>query len=255
MLMVVVLGLEVGSQLLLTPPHKSDRAAQVFKLPGAAALTNGIQVDRTEVADQVIAHAQPPGLAIGDLALLDGLLLVMVAIAGLSLRRSPPPAAGSALGPASLTASMIAALAGIFLVDVALSRLRAEVALYLSPPFGTLMYLALFGFFRREGSLFVLGALIVLKLAVSILVSRADPRFGQHRSVSGLLITSVVATIAVSLLYGIVPPTMVSTTDAIAALAVTVAGLIWALGLLIGSMTSVARGLRFDTAVPARSEV
>ena len=48
-----------------------------------------------------------------------------------------------------------------------IARLRALLALYLSPPFGTLSYLLLYGSSPRRGALAVLAGLMVLKLAAA----------------------------------------------------------------------------------------
>ena len=253
-LMVVVVGLELGSQFVTKPPHQADRAAKVLTLPGVAAMTSGAQPDRAEVADQAAGHPQPAGLAIGYQALVDGLLLVMVVLAGFALR-SADPDAGSALGAASLTAAMVAILGGIFMVDVAVGRLRSVVALFLSPPSGTLIYLTLFGFFNRYRSFVVLGVLVVAKLAFCVVLMEADHRFTRFRLLVGLMVTSVVMTVLVVGLLSVVPLTMVSITDSIAAVVVTVVGVVWAVVLLIASMSAVVSDLRFGraTSAPAAS--
>ena len=59
-----------------------------------------------------------------------------------------------------------------------------------------------------------------------------------------LILTSLLANAVVSFLHGLVPIVLVSITDALGAIVVSVLALIWAVVLLVGALVSIVKVLR-----------
>jgi hypothetical protein len=205
-----------------------------------------------EVTQQLIEvrenNDRPPGLGIPYLALLDGLVLMTVGLMGIGLI-VPERFQGRTQGIITLVASIILILLDIILIFVALLLLVIMVSLFLSAPFGTLTYLAIFGFFDRAGADLAGGLVMALKLGFAGCLVFAHQRFLQNKGLVLLVLTSFIASIIVAFLHGIVPGFLVSITDAIAAIIVAILALIWAIILLVGSIVSIVKVLRVDRAL------
>src|SRR5262249_55675388 len=132
----------------------------------------------------------------------------------------------------------------LVMVPLALALLLLMFGLFVATPFGTLAYLAIWGFFDRGGAAVALSLILGLKVAFAVLLVLAQPRFLQNKGLVLLIATSLVANVAIAFLHGLVPLVMVSITDALAAVLVGVAAGIWALLALIGAVVSVARAIR-----------
>ncbi len=91
---------------------------------------------------------------------------------------------------------------------------------------------------------------MIFKLAFAILLVFAHQRFLQNKGLVLIILTSLLATIIVSFLHGLVPRFLVSITDDIAAIVVAILAAIWALFFLIGSIPSIIKVLRVDRALP-----
>ena len=123
------------------------------------------------------------------------------------------------------------------------------LALFLAPPFGTLAYLALFGFFPKGvGAGRCSSTLMALKLAFCVVLFLAQQRFVQNKGLVLLVLTSLVTNILITFLLGIVPSVLVSITDAIAAIIVAIVAIIWAIVMLVIAIIAVIRSARFDRA-------
>ena len=126
----------------------------------------------------------------------------------------------------------------------AIVLLLLMIALLLSVPFGTIAYLAIYGFFDRGGASAVLGILLFLKLAFAACLVLAQQRFLQNRGLVLLVISSLVANIVLSFLHGLVPIILVSITDAIGAIIVAACGCIWWLLALIVALPAILKSIR-----------
>jgi hypothetical protein len=188
-----------------------------------------------------------PGMGIPSLALLDALLLFTLALMGASLI-VPERVHGRVQGMATLVGSIIALLTGITLLTVAFALLMTMVSLLTAVPFGTIAYLAVWGFFNRSGAGATLGLLMTLKVAAGVCLVLAHPRFLQNKGLVLLVFTSLLATAGVSLLHGLVPGILVSITDAIGAILVAVLALLWTGVLLVGALVSILKVLRLKRA-------
>jgi hypothetical protein len=118
------------------------------------------------------------------------------------------------------------------------------ISLLLSVPFGTLAYLAIYGFFDRTAASIILSLTLLLKLGFGISLVVAQQRFLQNIGLIIIVILALVGNVLVSFLHGIVPIFLVSITDAIAAIIVAILALIWAILLLIGAIISIIKALR-----------
>jgi hypothetical protein len=199
----------------------------VLAIGGVAGLVRDGQVDPTELAQ--VADSQRPltPRALPAEALLDGLLLALALAVGL-----PRLFADRDLSRRTTRIRFLASLAvllGAIAVGVtAIARMRYLVALYLSPPWGTLTYLLRYGSFPRAAALAVLAVLLALKVAACLLFFHAYPRARSDRGLPGLALTAVGATVATALCYALAPTSLAAITDALAASVLSLAAVLWA---------------------------
>lgn len=243
-LLVLALLVELGAVEFLRAPvgNTTSLTALVAGDPDLREALNDL--DPNEIQN-ILSQPKPPGLAIRDLALVDVLLVFTVGLIGASLLISQRLQA-RVQGCATLIVSLIVLILSIVAIIAALVLLLLMVSLFLAAPFGTLAYLAIYGFFNRAGANVVLGLTLSLKIAAVVCLVLAQQRFLQNRGLVLLILTSLLAALIVGFLHGLVPVILVSITDAIAAIIVSILALIWALFMLIGSLIAVIRALRVD---------
>ena len=123
------------------------------------------------------------------------------------------------------------------------------VSLFLAVPFGTLVYLALWGFFPVGKSAAILGLVLFLKLVFGALLVLAQPRFLQNKGLVLLVGTTLLCTVVLAFLHGFVPVILVSIVDDIAALIFAIIAIIWGIILLIGSIPSIWKAIRVTGAL------
>ncbi|HEY8208848.1 MAG TPA: hypothetical protein VIG99_15265 [Myxococcaceae bacterium] len=241
-LLAVAFCVEVGSTLLKVPaPTLASVQAAVRREDPSL---NEAQA-QAQAADLLKARGEEPprpGLAISYLALLDGLLLFTVLLMGLSLLL-PERVHGRIQGVASLVVSIIDLMLLLLLVPLALALLLLMFGLFVSAPFGTLGYLAIWGFFDRDGAAVTLSLVMGLKVAFAVVLVLSQPRFIQNKGLVLLIATSLVANLVVAFLHGVVPGVMVSITDALAAIVVGVLAFFWAALMLVGALISVVKAI------------
>lgn len=196
-------------------------------------------------AGNLSADEKPPGRGIPYLALLDALLLFTVALMGMSLLVRERIQA-RVQGVATLVVSVLVILGGIGMILAAIAALILMVSLLLAVPFGTLAYLAVYGSFNRSGASAALGLLMVLKIAFAACLLLSQERFLQNKGLVALILTSLAGNVVISFLQGLVPGFLVSITDDVAAIVVAILAVLWAIFLLIGSLGSIVKALRFD---------
>jgi len=245
---LVALGLcvlvELGASLVLPRPVASPADLQ------ASLQSEGVEdeVDLQELLSVQKDNPPTPGMGIAYLALVDGLFLLTLGLMGASLL-IPERVHGQVQGVVSLVGAIIALLAGIAMLLAAIGLLLLMVSLLTAVPFGTIAYLAVWGFFNRGGAAATLGLLMTLKVSASISLALAHPRFLQNKGLVLLYLTSLLATALVSLLHGWVPLILVSITDALGAIVVAILGLLWAVVLRLGSLVSIFRVLKLKRSV------
>lgn len=132
---------------------------------------------------------------------------------------------------------LVAIVAGL----AALALLMLLIALLTALPFGPIVYAALgYATFPKAGAAATLSFILLCKLAGVWALALAHSRFLHNKGLMLLLGTSLLATLIVSFLQGLVPFPLVSVTDLIAALVVIILALIWALiGLVFGVVAVV----------------
>lgn len=225
----------------------------VVKPPGIADICTKLppefQADCNSIPPAKFASLsaqQPPGIGIPYLAFIDASVLFTLALMGIALV-VPQRVVGRTQGCATLIYSLLLILGGIAMILlVALVKLILMVSLFLAIPFGTLTYLAIYGFFARGAANGVLGVLLLLKLGLGGSLILAHQRFLQNRGLVLLIITSLVGGVIVSFLHGLVPIILVSITDAIGAICGGILGVIWGILLLIGSIISIVKVIRVN---------
>jgi hypothetical protein len=231
--------------------RESPIPVTAYQLPpqvsGALATLNS---DQQNVAAQLSKQERPSGLSVPDLALLDSILLFTVALMGVALLL-PERLLGRVQGIATLIFSL--SLIGISLIQIftALALLILMISLLLAFPFGTIIYLIIYGSFNRAGADIVLSLIMLLQLGFAVSLFLAQERFLQSKGLVLLVLTTLVATVIASFLLGIVPEFLVSITDAIAAIIVGIIAVIWGIILLIGSIVSIVKVIRLDRFVKA----
>ena len=237
--LVLAVLIELGSPLLLPT-----------KAPDPATLQNAIEAEGAKddielgaVLQMQSENPPTPGLGIPYLALLDGLLLLTLGLMGASLL-IPERVHGRVQGLVTLIGAIVALLAGLAMLFAAIGLLMLMVGLFTAVPFGTIAYLAVWGFFNRAGASGTLGLLMLLKVVAAVCLVLAHQRFLQNKGLVLLVLTSLLANAIVSFLHGFVPIVLVSITDALGAMIVSILALIWAVVLLIGALVSIMKVLR-----------
>jgi hypothetical protein len=190
-------------------------------------------------------HVPTPGLGVPSLAALDGLQLWVLLLIGAGLV-IPGRIQGKLQGIATLVVSLLGLIGAVVLVLTSLLLLVVMVSLLLAVPFGTIAYFAIYSTFDKSGAQIALSLLMSLKLGFAICLLLAHWRFLQNRGLVLMTLTSLLATIVVGFLHGLVPGFLASITDAIAAIVVGIVAAIRALILLIRSIPSIVKALRVD---------
>jgi hypothetical protein len=152
----------------------------------------------------------------------------------------PQSLMGRVQGIASLVLSILLITGAIVAIFAALTLLLLMVALIASF-FGIIVYLAVFGDFGRNQAAIILSVLLAAKIAFGVLLILAHQRFLQNKGLVLLVVTSLIANVVISILHGLVPIVLVSVTDAIAAIIVSVLAVVWAIGLLVGAIIAIIR--------------
>jgi hypothetical protein len=216
-------------------------AALFFR--GAGGTPNGAPGNFSMVVAASGEASKPPGLGIPYLALIDSIVLFTTALIAVGIL-VPERIQGRIQGIVTLIFSLIIIIGAIILIILAIILLIVMVSLLFSLPFGTIIYVAVFGFFNRGGASAVLGILMFLKIAFVVCLLLAQQRFLQNKGLVLLILTSLVGIIIVSFLQGIVPRVLVSITDAIAAIVIGIIAVIWAIILLVGAIVSIVKAIR-----------
>ncbi len=243
-LIALVVLIEVGGEYVLPAPAANPTSLlSMIPADDDELRESYLDLDADELAD-ILSQDKPPGLAIRYLALVDGILLFTVGLMAVGMLIGPGPH-GRIQGIASLIVALLLLLASLGLaLMVALPLLLLMVSLFLSVPFGTLAYLAIYGFFNRGGASAILSLIMALKVGFVVCLILAQQRMLQNKGLVLMILTSFLATVIISLLHGLAPIILVSITDAIAAIIVAVLAAIWAIVMLVFSISAVVKALR-----------
>ena len=180
------------------------------------------------------------GLGISYSLLLDGLLWLAVLLTELGLL-VPERLTGRTQGILMPVVSALLATLSLSLILAAVAGLTEMVTLLITVPFGTIAYLIAFGSFDRSAAAIALSLIMTLKLVLAGCLVLTDERFLENKKLIALMLTSIVATLIVIFLHGIVPAFLASITDAIAAIVVGILALAWAIWFFLRSIPAVVK--------------
>jgi hypothetical protein len=200
---------------------------------------------KNEISSEDLAKLNkgtPPGRAIPAMAVLDGLVLFTVLLMGAPLL-IPERIFARVQGIATLVVSLLALTGSITGIFLTFSLVILMIVLFTAFPFGTIVYLIIYGFFDRIGGNVTLSLLMMLKLGFGACLILAHPRFLQNKGLMLLILTSLAANIIISFLHAMVPIPLVSITDGIAAIVVFVLVVAWASFLLAGSVVAIVKAV------------
>jgi len=192
--------------------------------------------------------SQPPGRGIMYLALIDVIALYTTGLFTLSLV-VPDRVQGRVQGVATLIGSIILIIVSFVMLIIAFIELMIMISLFLAIPFGTLAYLALWGFFPVGKASVIIGLLMFLKLCWAALLIIAQPRFLQNKGLVALILTSLVCTLCLEFLHGLMPVILVSILDDVGALIFAIVGIVCGIVLLIGSIPAIVKAVRVTGAL------
>lgn len=219
----------------------------VFFLIGliAGALAVAVEIGSRALT---VGGTRPPGLGISYLALVDAFLLFVLALQGTSLVVSQQ-AAARAQGIITLIVSLLWVIGSFVLAMVAVALLFLMIGLLLAVPFGTIVYLAKWGFFPVSASAAILGLVLLLKLIWGAALVVANPRFLAVKSLVVLFLLSLLMQVVLSFLHSLLPGPIVSIGDALWAIVTAVVALVWALITLITAIPAIVKAAH--SVVPA----
>jgi hypothetical protein len=188
---------------------------------------------------------KPPGFGIAFMGFIDGTLLVTIGLDVLSMLIGSN-LEGRIQGIVTLIYSIVVIIGGIISVFLVFQLLLLMLALLLSIPFGTAVYLAVWGNFDTGAANAILGFIMLLKIAFAVCLVLAEQRFLQAKGLVFMVIVSLVANIVVGFLQSFPPGFLASITDAIAAIVMGIVGIILALVLLVFAVIAVVRALALN---------
>lgn len=186
---------------------------------------------------------EPPGVGITYLALIDATLLYTLGLMGLGLV-VPKRLQGRAQGVSTLIGSIILIIVAFVMAIIAFVLLLVMVGLFFAAPFGTIAYLALWGFFPRGEAAALLSLLMLLKVSAVIFLVLAQQAMLKQKGLMALILTSLVCNLVLAFAHGFVPIVVVSIVDALLALVFAIIAIVWGIILLIGSIPSLVATLR-----------
>lgn len=242
-LIALAVLVELGAASVIPEPPTQD--LDMLVAGGDQELQEAMEEADEDELGRLIEQDKPPGMAIRYLALLDGILLFTVGLMGVGLLVKER-LHGRIQGIATLVFSFLLTLGAIALIFIALAKVILMISLLTAAPFGTLAYLALYGFFNRAGANVALSLVMALKIGFAVCLVLAQQRFLQNKGLVVLILVSFLNSIIVSFLHGLVPTFLISITDGIAAIIVAILATIFAIILLLGSLKAVFKALRVD---------
>ncbi len=239
-LILIVVLIETGTAL---PGVLQSNPVPIasFQLPlQVSTAVSGLSSDQQNMVARLNSQGSSDGPGIPDLALLDSIVLFTVALMGIALLL-PARLQGRVQGIATFIFSLVLIGFALRQIFIAISLLILMIALLETIPFGTIIYLIIYGSFNRAGADVVISLIMLLKFGFASSMIFAQQRFLQSKGLVLLVLTSLLNTVIISVLLGIVPGFLVSITDAIAALILGIIAVIWGIVLLIGSITAIIK--------------
>jgi hypothetical protein len=204
------------------------------------ALIIGIEVSALAFLPVAATADLPtPGLGITTLGLIDGLIFyswTTIKLGGLVPEKILTPT--TKISNFIFFLVMLIVSITVFFITIALLLLM--ISLLMAIPFGTVAYMAMYADFPKGAAQATLGMLLFLKMAFAVIIVFGEKRlFEDYRKFLILLGCSFLLNIALSFLHAFVPGFLVSITDAIGAIIISIFAIIWFLILFIGSIWGV----------------
>jgi hypothetical protein len=240
-LIVIALGVDLGSGLL-PAINDSSAVSQVVRQAGDMPEMKGLSGDLETFQKNAGTPDKPPGAGIPAMALVDGILLYGLVMLALPMVL-PQELLGRVSGLITLIFSIVMLIVAIVMIITSFIKTLIMVSLFTAAPFGTIAYLAIWGFFNRGGAAAILSVNMLLKLCFAICLVLAHPRFLQSKGLVLMVLTSFLAILIISFLHGLVPIILVSITDMIAAIIIGIIAVIWAIVLLIGGIVGLVKAV------------
>lgn len=220
--------------------------------PVPAAVAGELGVDEATVeANRALGATTAPGSGIAYLALFDGLLVFTLALLGSSLVLSHR-AYGRVQGVVTLVVTLLWVLGGLLLAVLAFVQLLLMVGLFVSVPFGTLAYLAVWGFFPVGEAALVLGLLLLLKLVMAGFLVAAQPRFLKVKGLVAMILVSLLLQLVLGFVHGFLPGPVVAIGDQLWAVVTAVVAIVWALVMLVVSIPAIVNAVRVSRSLLER---
>jgi hypothetical protein len=239
----LVVLVEIGSSFLPVPDITAEQLSTTIQREKEPDQDMPEPDELREMARQRNEQPPRPGFAITSLIAFDAIAFLGFFWMGARLVISRK-LAGRLQGITSLIVSIVILVLGMIAAFVIFALLMVMLGLFLAVPFGTLAYLAIWGFFPRSEAAATLGILMFLKLATAVLLVLAQRDFIKNKGLMLLLGLSLLLNMLTTFLHNFPPGILVSITDAIAALIILIVAIIWALILLIGSLVATIKALK-----------
>jgi hypothetical protein len=202
---------------------------------------------RLWVGGAALAPDSPrPGLGIPSLAALDALLAMSLAIVASGALGVSPQLLARGSGCVVTIVSFLTLLASLIMVFVAFALVMLMVGLLLAVPFGTAVYMAVFGSFPKGSAAITLALLMTLKLVAALLLFLGNQNIIKSKSTILMFATSILLTFLISFLHGLMPGFLVSITDGVGAIIAYIAAIIWAIIYLVGGIMSVVTNIKIS---------
>jgi hypothetical protein len=206
----------------------------------AIALLGLILLTEVSIAVAALLIEAPSGAVgwgIPVLALLD-IQLVFTAMLMAAPLMFPESVTGRIQGIATFVVALIVVIIAMIVGFAALGLLMVLVALLTALPFGPGVYAAMgYASFPVGAAAATLAFIVTCKLVCIGALALAHQRFLENKGLMLLMGTTLLATIIVSVLHGIVPVFLASVTDLIGAIIIVILAVVWAmLGLIYGAI-------------------
>ena len=250
-LIVIAVLVELGDTTLVKGLGLNESTEEVFqRIKNSEAFKDATEdMDGGDVSDAhkriraaIEANDAPPGMGIRYLALVDIILVFTTLMIALALI-VPEHLHGKLQGVVTLIFSFLLVLGALLLTIIAFVLLILMVSLFFAPPFGTIAYLAVWGWFNTWAAAAILGVVMLLKLGYAGCLVVAHQRFLENKGLVLLVLTSLVCNVVIGFLHGLVPFVMVSITDAIAAIIFGIVAIIWGIVVLIGAIIAIVQAI------------
>lgn len=197
------------------------------------------------------AGAARPGVGIFGTAMLDIMVMLTMVLMTLTAVGVPARITGLLQGVATVIVSFLTIIASFIMLLATIVLLLLMVGLLVAVPFGTIAYLAAWGHFNRGGAAATLGLIMVLKLVGVFCLVLYTFQVLKSKSLILLFACSILLTLVLSFLHGLVPIMLVSITDAIGAIVACVVAVLWGIYYLISGIISIVnlRAAKLKSAV------